>query len=439
MLATSVVEATRRQVKCCIMSQTRDARWLKAPGPGFYLLEVERREPGFPVLLLNVQCEGEPARSYYLPALRRTRYLLRVRRGGVQFSVEEKGGISAHFRRIRISDFCLFSSIRRGDRRAGLDINRDVSFIPVLSLSGREGRELMKSISVLKKFGFDMSSPNFQRTPGLFDDLSEGTGFPAPVHDPVFKYPSIAVVLHLHYRELWDEFEFFLRRFGRSFQLIVTTNSREKTFEERVRASFPDAEIYIYENRGRDVGAFLQLLTEGRLSRFDIICKVHGKRSAMMGPRALLGHVWRRANLIDLMGSAEQVEKIVALFLENPHIGMLGSGRFHFPNERWDESAAWGANREYVRGLAERLGISLEKERLNFFAGTMFWVARQPLEVLRTLNISIYDFPDEDETLDGGLNHAIERLFGLLPTAVGMQLADAPIVEYENRHEENES
>lgn len=416
-----------------------NVEWFRACRPGFYLFEVERREPGFPVLLLNVQCEGESARSYYVPATRRTKYLLRVRRGGVQFHVEEKGGVNAHLRKFRISDFYLFSLIGRGDRKARLDINRDISFMPLLSLNGPEGRELTKSLSILKKFGFEISSPNFQRTPGLFDDLTDGAGLAAPMHRPVFKHPSVAVVLHLHYRELWDEFEFFLKQFGRSFQLIVTTNSEEQAFEGRVRTAFPDAEIYVYENRGRDVGAFLQLLNEGRLSRFDLICKVHGKRSAMRGPRALLGHVWRRANLIDLIGSVEQVDRIVALFLENPQIGMLGSRRFHFPSELWSEKAAWGENREYVRRLAERLGISLEAERLNFFAGTMFWVARQPLEALRKLNISIDDFPDEDGTLDGGLSHAIERLFGFLPAAVGMQLADAPIVEYENRQEKNES
>lgn len=420
------------------MSQTRNTQWLKAYEPGFYLFEIERFKADFPVVLLNVECDGGLARSFYVPALRRTRYLLRVRKGRIQFHVEEKDGINSHLRPVRISDFGLLLSMRRGDIKSRLNVSRDISFTALLSSSGQEGRELERSLGILKKFGFGISTPNFQRTPGLFDDLNDGVKSFSSVRSPTLDHHAIAVVLHLHYRDLWSEFEFFLKQFDRSFQLIVTTNGEDKDFEERVRVSFPDAEIYVYENRGRDVGPFLQLLKEGRLSRFDIVCKVHGKRSATIGPRALLGHVWRRANLIDLMGSAEQIKKIIELFSANPSIGMLGSERFHFPNEQWDEDAAWGKNRDQVRRLAERLGVSLEKEKLVFFAGTMFWIARRPLESLYALNISIDDFPDEDEAFDGELHHAIERLFGILPAAVGMKLANAPIVGGKIQHEQHE-
>ncbi|NIJ41454.1 lipopolysaccharide biosynthesis protein [Parvibaculum indicum] len=305
------------------------------------------------------------------------------------------------------------------------------SITPLLAAGGRQGRELKKSLSILRKFGFAVSSENFQCTPGLFEAWPPA-GAALPVHGPVSGrvegLPSFAVVLHLHYRDLWPEFAWCLGRLPFPFQLIVTTNEEDPAFERDVRQVFPAAEIHVMENRGRDVGPFMELLRQGRLDRFDAVCKLHGKRSAVSGPRALLGHIWRRANLIDLVGSEEQVAHILRRFAYDPGIGMIGSPRFHFPNAHFREDGVWGENRDAVFELIRSLGGEPSGQRPEYYAGTMFWAARKPLEALRKLDLSIADFEPENGAIDGTLGHAMERLFGMLPAMLGQKLEDAPVI-----------
>ena len=48
----------------------------------------------------------------------------------------------------------------------------------------------------------------------------------------------------------------------------------------------------VVENKGRDVRPFLQWLESGRLDPFDLVCKVHGKRSLRDGASPLFGELF---------------------------------------------------------------------------------------------------------------------------------------------------
>jgi lipopolysaccharide biosynthesis protein len=68
-----------------------------------------------------------------------------------------------------------------------------------------------------------------------------------------------------------------------------------------------------------------------------------------------------------------------------------------------------------TKKLAAKLGCSSEEFVLDFFAGTMFWIRRDLLDLLKPLDLSLDSFPDEKGQTDGALQHALERLFGALP------------------------
>ncbi len=192
------------------------------------------------------------------------------------------------------------------------------------------------------------------------------------------------------------------------------------------RPTFPSAEIHVYENRGRDIGPFIQLLYEGHLDAHPFLCKLHGKRSGTEGPRALFGEVWRRTNVADLIGSTDQVEKILDRFETTRHIGMIGSPRFRLPNEFIEHRSAWGDNRDATLAFASRMGLTPENFRLDFFAGTMFWIRQEALTPLRKLDLTLADFPDENGAMDGEFQHALERALGAIPQCAGMFLDSAP-------------
>ena len=78
------------------------------------------------------------------------------------------------------------------------------------------------------------------------------------------------------------------------------------------------------------------------------------------------------------------------------------------------------------------MGIAPKDFRLDFFAGTMFWIRQEALAPLRTLDLSLADFPDENGAVDGEFQHALERTLGAVPQSVGMFLDSAPaMVEHE--------
>ena len=62
-------------------------------------------------------------------------------------------------------------------------------------------------------------------------------------------------------------------------------------------------------------------------------------------------------------------------------------------------------------------------QEFNFPIGSMFWVRSSVLSKFVELDLAWGDFPPEPAPIDGTLIHAIERLFGVVPTAMGMTCA----------------
>jgi lipopolysaccharide biosynthesis protein len=398
-----------------------EERTVGASGPGTFIVEVTSgdRNPHF--LSMAVAAGGNPRTSVLVPAVSRTLYRLDVANGPVSlfFDAREVGAV--RLRRVRLLDFWRLIHRKKIVRRLQTTIADGVQFMPLLTATGREGRTLSRSMRLLTGWGFGLGSSNLQATPDLFASHQIVDDTPPRLAAMTSEPPIFAIVIHLFYRELWPQFELYLRRLKCPFHLIVTTTEEDKPLSDRICSLFADPEVLVYENRGRDVGPFLQLLHDGRLDGFDFICKLHGKRTKAAGPRSLLGQVWRTATLVDLLGSDEQVQHILSRFRTEPHIGMIGSARFRVPNGSIQLKAPWGENKEGTLKLAARLGIARGDFRLDFFAGTMFWLRREVLAPLRELNLTLADFSDNIRA-DGDLPHAIERLFGALPQRVGMRL-----------------
>ena len=233
----------------------------------------------------------------------------------------------------------------------------------------------------------------------------------------------LAVVAHVYYEETWRDLSGALKRLPMPFDLIVTTVPGRERLIETIRRDFPRAEIEVVENRGRDVRPFLVLLEQGRLDRYRYVCKVHGKKSNDGGRKAYVGSLWRRKLLFDLLAAPGLAQSIVDTFERDPSVGMIGPSAFRIPSAIYPEELSWSVNKETVLELAERMGAPADQFRLDFFGGTMFWVRPDALAPLRKLHLS-EAFPKEQGLLDGGLEHAIERLFGSAVVAAGYRLAE---------------
>ncbi len=179
-----------------------------------------------------------------------------------------------------------------------------------------------------------------------------------------------------------------LRRLAIPFDLIVTTVAGRERLTEAIRAEFPDADVEVMENRGRDVRPFLALLERGRLDRYRYVCKVHGKKSSDGGRKSYMGSLWRRRLLFDLLAAPGLAQSIVDMFERDPAIGMIGPRAFRMPSETYSEDLSWSINKDRVLQLAEAMGVPRDRFRLDFFGGTMFWARPEALAPLRKLALS---------------------------------------------------
>ena len=220
----------------------------------------------------------------------------------------------------------------------------------------------------------------------------------------------------------------FVRNIPVPFRLFVTLSAPEQeddaALAARVRSCFPDSVVQICENRGRDIGPFLSLLRDGSLDACDLICKIHGKK-APNPDEQVVRRVWRRRCLLDLLGHPSRIEEIVSLLSGPGDVGMVGSGVLLHPKQA-DRPSDADVNRDRVNGLLKDRGIEIARDDYQYFAGTMFWVRRSALDLIRGLDLGADGFPPEPAPKDGSLAHAAERLFGISTRKAGLRLVGLP-------------
>lgn len=362
--------------------------------------------------------------EFLLPVLPTTRYLVEVENVGLELRFPSDEITNLSIRAINPLDAPLLVTQRKSDQDIRIVFPDGSEMIPLLRSEGEAGKRFVKDLHVLARYGLHLNSVEFRALSPLFavSERLPNTPWQADVDAP--KTPSLAIAIHLYYRDLWDEFEACLRHHRRPFHLFVTLNEDDTQLVQHISAVFPDSDVSVVENRGRDVAPFFHLVNSGRLDGYDLICKLHGKKTTHDGRRTVLGEIWRKANIAELIGSPDKIDQILALFGQNPRIGMIGASQFRLPKETYPAAECWETDKEECARLAAKLDIA--PSGIDFYAGTMFWMRRELLEPLRRLHLNTSDFPPEPSANGGQIHHALERFFGVLPTGIGLSLCDSP-------------
>ncbi|PBC02074.1 rhamnan synthesis F family protein [Mesorhizobium sp. WSM3860] len=224
---------------------------------------------------------------------------------------------------------------------------------------------------------------------------------------------TVAVVLHLYYAEMIPEICLLLKNIVLPFDLHVTT-----PFEGGVTEIFSNfselaqsVSVYCSENRGRDIGPFVSIYRSGVLDRYDVVLKLHSKKSTYSAN----GSFWRDRLYQSVAGDSLTALRSIDL-VRSGRTGIVGPHRYYLTNDRF-----WGANRETMRRLLnEMTALDFEQDlELGFFAGSMFWFAPRALEPLKDIPETSLSFEQEDGQQDGTLAHAIERVFCLIARSQG--------------------
>jgi lipopolysaccharide biosynthesis protein len=282
-------------------------------------------------------------------------------------------------------------------------------------------RTYRRLLSFIKRGGLSPSSQFFSNHPELIEGfaISQESRPIAQNSD----HPKIAVCLHLFYTELWDEIESLLSQWDISFHLFITLNAENTLLSKKVKLAFPNSTIVIVANKGRDVRPFLTILDKGLLSKFDLVCKIHGKRSSDNERIEIFGDVIRRAIFLDLIYPVSQVRLVLQVFKDSPRVGIVGPERLLVSSRNGKKRDVFGQNRVLAEGLVDRMGGLIGSDDFDFFEGTMFWVRPEALQPLRELELSVDFFDDESGKGDGAPEHALERLFNYATRIAGYEVA----------------
>lgn len=232
----------------------------------------------------------------------------------------------------------------------------------------------------------------------------------------------VAVVIHVFYPDLVAELLAHLAHVPVPCDLVVTNSSGEDVAIDL--AGLPHVRlvgVFDTANHGRDILPLVHVVNAGLLDPYDLVLKVHTKRSTWRAGHATLagdGDGWRAELLDGLLGSRDNVAEIIGAFAENPDLGMVtADGSLLGPEY-------WGGDEEITRHVLRRLELPLHAHRLRFASGSFYWARGFVLQGLRALALGTEDFEEEAGQVDGTTAHAVERAIGILAEEAGYRLAE---------------
>ncbi|MCW2645078.1 MAG: glycosyl transferase family 2 [Pseudonocardiales bacterium] len=243
-----------------------------------------------------------------------------------------------------------------------------------------------------------------------------------------FATPSrVGVLVHAFYRELVPELIAELAAIPVEFDLIVTNATGEPLhIDTSALKRLRNTLVLDVANHGRDILPMVQVVNAGLLDPYELVLKLHTKRSPWRSEHETLGGTgaeWRASLFESLLGNPENVEMILSAFAEDPDLGVVTAPGSLLGTE------FWGGDYELVRELLMRIELNVDRDRLQFPAGSFYWIRGFVLQGLRSLMMTAADFDKELGQIDGTTAHAVERSIGLLSTEAGLRMKVRPELE----------
>ena len=229
--------------------------------------------------------------------------------------------------------------------------------------------------------------------------------------------PKLAIVIHAFYPEILSE---ILEKIGQQhhFQIKLfvscSLESEREVYNTLIMQPIPFNLITI-PNRGRDVLPFIQMLPSIKSEGFELLLKVHTKKSN----HVLKNKEWKN-DIFKKLLSKNHIDRYTFLLAQNPKIGLLGPEGHILPMAMY-----YGINATNVRWLCKKIQLpDTLYPKIHFIAGTMFYARISALEPIMDLHLTQDDFENEEGQNDGTMAHAIERAIGASCLKMGLTIVD---------------
>lgn len=233
--------------------------------------------------------------------------------------------------------------------------------------------------------------------------------------NPVRFERPVGVLLHLYYTDLAGIFYDRLARLPLPYRLYISTDTEAKARE--IAGVFPQAEIRVLPNRGRDVFPKLYGFSDV-FARHDLTLHLHGKKS---NHSAKLDS-WLDLILDCLLPQTPELNRLLSFFSNIPKLGLV----VPLTHQSVIGAGHWGDNLELAQEAMARIGCEINRNERDmpdtFPVGGMFWARSAALRPLLDMNLTAEHFPPEAGQLDATIAHAIERLYGVVCRQAGYQV-----------------
>lgn len=236
------------------------------------------------------------------------------------------------------------------------------------------------------------------------------------------KQAKIAVHLHLFYPKMWKEIKEYLKNLNiYNYKLYITFPlSLDENIVSDIKKIKPDAIFMPLENRGYDIGPFMEFVSKVELDDFDIVIKLHSKRKSPR-ERFMYNNLFRKKDwflyLFNGVVGSFNIHKTIDSLLADNKIGMVSAQNLIVADPAHKQ--------RFVEKYLDELNISKLKtvtKSYKFVAGTCFAVRSSLLAELKTLNITIDSFPLTKRN-GFSLAHALERIICMYIYANGYMIA----------------
>ena len=232
---------------------------------------------------------------------------------------------------------------------------------------------------------------------------------------------TLAVHLHIYYTDMLPKILQYLKNLeGLDYDLFVTMVTENKEVEEKIKSFNKDADIKVVENRGYDIGPFIDFLHKINLDNYKYILKLHTKGTksnnyTWLNNRRMDNALWGRILWDSMLSSSSRIRDNIKELDKNDKAGMIGSAYCHTNELKDYQKLLPQINENLVK-----MGFS-EIEKLSFIAGSMFLCRANLLQPLTIFKLD--DFaPTDGKIKEGTLAHIVERLFGAVFETQGYQI-----------------
>lgn len=234
---------------------------------------------------------------------------------------------------------------------------------------------------------------------------------------------KIAIVLHLYYTDLWDEFKYKLLQLDEKFDLYISLTYGNENIEDIIKTDFPTSKVFWFDNKGLDIGPFFHILKyfiENDLN-YDYLIKLHTKKS-IKSIGEDMGNAWR-LNLVEyLIGSNEILKKNILTFDLDNNLNIMGNPAHFYRDSNLD----WIRDEMYNLKLIKDINDSSEFDNLLIISGTMFMVRYKVYKEFFTISDIdriLFELTEGYER-DKKIEHKLERILSYIPQLNGSKILE---------------